>query len=89
MKAATRLGTEAKPSATARRRAQDAYPTHPGLQRAYIKGWYARLAGRGRDDCPYRGRTQHRGASRPGGTFTFAWRAAWTRGYDARARSER
>lgn len=72
-------GTVTRPSPGVRGRARRAYPTHRGFQTAYVKGWYARRVGRSRDACPYRGRAM----SRTGGTFTFAWRAAWTRGYDA------
>lgn len=50
-----------------------------------IRGYYARLGGRSRDDNPYRGRTKNR----TGGTFTFAWRAAWLRGYDYAAGAKR
>lgn len=77
-------GSVERPSATARHHARREYPTHKGFQRAYIKGWYAQFAGRTSDENPYRGRTQHRGASRAGGTFTFAWRAAWLRGWHGR-----
>jgi hypothetical protein len=74
-------GSEERPAPHVRRFARQCYPTSKGFQRAVIRGFYARLAGRTRDENPYRGRASHRGASRAGGTFTFAWRAAWERGW--------
>lgn len=77
-------GNEARPSSMVRRHARKAYPASKGFQTAFIKGWYARLVGKSRDTNPYKGRAKNR----TGGTFTFAWRAAWLRGYDARKESE-
>ena len=67
-------GTEERPAAHVLKFARECYPTSKGFQRAVVRGFYGRRAGRTRDENPYRGRTA-------GGTFTFAWRAAWERGW--------
>lgn len=65
----------------AKRAARIAYPDAPHFACAFVKGWHARLIGRSRDENPYKGRPYKRGDRRQGGTFTFAWRAAWERGW--------
>lgn len=78
-------GTASNPSPTVRRLAKAHY-VGVGFQRAFIDGWYAKLAGRSRDANPYRGRIRKR---RGGGvTFTVAWRNAWELGWLARQRRE-
>lgn len=54
--------------------ARRAYPEARHFQTAFLRGWHGRVVGRTRDENPYRGRTA-------GGTFTFAWRAAWELGW--------
>lgn len=67
-------GTVHAPSPAAKRAARRAYPGALGFQRAFLKGWYGRLGGLKRDACPYRARLKG---------YTFAWRAAWLKGWEA------
>lgn len=72
--------------ATARRQATERYPLAPHFQRAFLRGWYARMAGANIDQNPYRGRI--RKPDGRGATFTVAWRMAWQLGWRARQRRE-
>lgn len=56
------------------------------LRGAYLKGAQGFADGKQWYETPYVARDQHRGASPGGGTWTWAYRAAWQQGWaDARA----